>query len=336
MKKLLFAFIFFFSFTFFVSADALTITYDSNDGTGRTKVVEYEEGDSYTMADSFFFKHPDDTLDDPMDDRVISRWSYNSDGTGSSFSPATVYSSSDRYPETYERLNNADEMTLYAIWTERKDVGYMITDFEVTGDGVTLKDNGDYDVPLDSDVDYYIRLQERAPQGGLPYQFSELSYFELPESFLSYFPDYALESFSEPKEIPFTISYRGVDYKAHNAKKYIVGNKLFIDIIRDGTYEGGLMFSSTNLSIKLHFYGRVKEKIVNGRPLRGVQLSYDGNFTDDGYKYPREEIPDIQREDIPDIQNNPNTASYLSVIISLILIVFFIIFKAIKDKKINN
>ena len=88
------------------------------------------------------------------------------------------------------------------------------------------------------------------------------------------------------------------------------------------------MFSSTSLSIKLTFYGRVKEKIVNGRILRGVQLSYDGNFTDDGYKYPREEIPVIQ--------NNPNTASYLSVIISLILIVFFIIFKAIKDKKINN
>ena len=121
-----------------------------------------------------------------------------------------------------------------------------------------------------------------------------------------------------------------------NINKSIVGNKLFIDIIRDGTYEGGLMFSSTNLSIKLYFYGRVKEKIVNGRRLRGVQLSYDGNFTDDGYKYPREEIPDIQREEIPNIQNNPNTASYLSVIISLILIVFFIIFKAIKDKKINN
>ncbi len=285
MKKLILTLVLFFSFSIVALADTLTITYDANDGTGRTKVVVLEKGDSYTMADSYFFKHPDDTPDDPMDDRVISTWTMNPDGTQGYFSAATVYSSTDKYPSTYEKLNSYTEITLYAKWVERQDIGYMITNFEVTGDGVTLKDNGDYDIPLDSSIDYYIKVAEKAPQNGLPYQIYELSYFELPESFFSYFPDYALESFSTPVEIPFTVYYSGVEYHPHNVKKYIIGNKLFIDIIRDETYDGGLVFNSTSITINFHFYGRVNNMEVNGRFLRGVELSYDGVFSD--YEYPK-------------------------------------------------
>lgn len=278
MKKLLLLFCIIFLFGIKnVNAETLTITFDANDGSGRTKVVEYEKGPSYKMLGADSFKYLDDNLDNPMDDKVISGWSKNPDGaiTYGAYNNITKpnYELSGTTP--YDVLNNANEITLYGVWTKRQDVSYMIDSFTVMGEGVTQKENGDYNIPLDSSVEFKFVLKESAPSGGLSHQLSELSYFDLPDSLLEYFPDYALKAFSIPKSIPIRITYSGNEYPTEHAKKYIKNHKLFIDIIPDGSYGASLVESSTNITLKFSFYGRVKKIENNGHIIRGVMISYE-------------------------------------------------------------
>jgi len=278
-----------------VYAETLTITYDANDGSGRNKVVEYEKSPSYKMIGADAFNYLDDDPDDPMDDRVISGWSTNPDGTAVYEANDDITRSKYESPDiitSYDVLNNEDEITLYGIWTERKDVNYMINSFTVTGEGVTQKENGDYDIPLDSSVDFQIVLREASPSGGLSHQFTELSYIDLPDSFFEYFPDYALESFSIPDSIPISITYSGTVYPTTHAKKYVKNRKLFLDIIPDGSFGAHLVNRSTNLTLRFTFYGKVKIVENNGHIVRGVMLTYEipGDDVEEEYLFPQGKI----------------------------------------------
>ena len=278
-----------------VNAETLTITFDANDGSGRTKVVQYEKGPSYKMLGADSFKYLDDDLDDPMDDKVIKGWSKTPNG-GTTYEANRDITRPKNTPSdqitSYDVLNNADEITLYGFWTERKDVNYMINSFTVTGEGVTQKENGDYDIPLDSSAEFQIVLKESIPSGDLAYQFSELSYIDLPDSFFEYFPDYVLEAFSNPESIPITISYSGNTYPTTHAKKYVKDHKLFIDIISDGSYGAQLINSSTNITLRFNFYGRVKMIENNGHMVRGVTLSYEipDDTVEEDYLFPQGKI----------------------------------------------
>ena len=295
IKLFLIIFLFIMCMPFVVNAETLTITFDANDGSGRTKVVEYEKGPSYKMLGADSFNYLNDDPDDPMDDKVIKGWSKTPDGTATYEANYDITRSKNAGPTvitSYDVLNNADEITLYGIWTERKDVTYMINSFTVTGEGVTQKENGDYNIPLNSSVEFEFILKEKAPSGGLPYQLTELSYIDLPDSFFEYFPNYALETFSVPKSVPIRITYSGNVYATTHTKKYVKGHKLFLDIIPDGSYGAHLVNSSTDITLKFTFYGKVKMVENNGHWVRGITLSYEipDNTTEEDYSFPQGQI----------------------------------------------
>lgn len=279
IKKILFLLSFIFLFEIKnVNAETFTITYDANDGSGRTKVVECEKDSGCKALGADTFKNLDDDPNDPMDDKVISGWSITPDGYR------------DYY--VYEVINNVDDITLYGIWSERKDVNYMIDSITVTGDGVTQKENGDWDIPLDSSVEFKIVISESSPSENLPHQFSELSYIDLPDSFFEYFPDYVLEAFSAPESIRIKIMRNNNTYVTTHSKKYVKDHKLFFDIIADGTDGSYLVDRSTNIVLSFYFYGRVKMVENNGHMIRGVMLNYEipDDTIEEEYLFPQGKI----------------------------------------------
>ena len=87
MKKLVFLLILIMGIPLTINAkDTLTITYDANDGSGRTKTVDLPRGDSYTMLGNDVFSSLNDDAKNPHDDKVIKSWNTSPDGSGTTLS----------------------------------------------------------------------------------------------------------------------------------------------------------------------------------------------------------------------------------------------------------
>ena len=79
MKKIILLVIAYILFVPFMAnaEEKYTITYDANDGTGRTKVVEVDNINKVKMPGVSIFKNLNDDPEDPLDDKIIYSWNMN-------------------------------------------------------------------------------------------------------------------------------------------------------------------------------------------------------------------------------------------------------------------
>ena len=143
MKKivLLISFIFLFQSINVYGAEKITIIYDANDGSGRTKVVELDKGDEYRLLGSDAFDNLNDDSNDPMDDKVILGWMKNPDDSRYTYATYAILknnpNSSSQY-NMWESLNSQTEITLYAMWDKREDISNLLAAHALSGEGATL------------------------------------------------------------------------------------------------------------------------------------------------------------------------------------------------------
>lgn len=248
--------------------EEITVVYHSNDGTNRTKTKTIEKGDSYRLEgqDLFGFSKGKTSLED----RVIDSWYTNPDGTGYYY-PIDENITSSLY--SYSYLDDSSNITLYAIWNDRKDITSGLSEISLTGDGAITDDEGNHKIDTDKSYNIKFSFQETSR-----FQFRQLSYYKLPSYFLDVLnnDEEARENFSKKRTITLRISYRGQTYNAKGTY-YIEGDYLCLNLLRDGTYENALMFSSTNLSIRIWYYCTVSQEYYNNRLLKVKQYEFNTN-----------------------------------------------------------
>ncbi len=290
MKKLLLSLIIFFSFCIVVSADTLTITYDANDGSGRTKVVEFEKGDSYEIAGNDIFEQINNNPDDPMDDRIISRWTLNPDNSDFGYSLFITINRIDAHnniDSDWTFLNNQTEVTLYAKWDERDDISDLLTVDSLTGDGVVQNENGEYSVLEYGDFTYFVSFKEiykvvydSGHAETVIRQMGQLSYYRLPEYFIDNIPFYIKKEFEKPLPFLITVTASSRTYR-YIGSYYIKDNILYIDIIKHGDDASRVLYSVNNVNIRF-IYGIKWEKVeVNNEFIYSATITYINGVTTD-------------------------------------------------------
>ncbi len=276
MKRYVLIIIIFIMFVpFMVNAEeTLTITYDANDGSGRTKVVELEKGDTYTLLGTDTFKKFNDDKDDPMDDEVISRWTINPDNSDNGYA---IYSSKSRtstYPSVvrdWEFFNNQTELTLYAKWTKREDISDRLSSNIVTGDGVVQDENGEYSILDKKDFECSFSFKENSTK-----QINALSYYRLPKYFTDALPFYIKEELVDPSPLPIKIDDGGT-YYTYVGSYYIKDDILYVDLINKGDYESNRLYASADIRISITYGLTWVEKEVNNRTIYSATISFNWN-----------------------------------------------------------
>ena len=209
-KKIYFLFLLFLIFPVIVFAeDYVTVIYNANDGSGRTKTVQLPKGDSYILEGNSIFDQIDDDPNDSMDDKLISNWRTKSDGSGLYVSINYSYKNKPNDPSAvYTLFNESDTVNLYAQWVGREDASNCIENLFASGEAVSVE-NGNVTIERGKDVTFNMVFKES------PYdQFSYLNYIELPDYIVDYIeedPDYKaylLKEHSLIVNIMFLIIYK--------------------------------------------------------------------------------------------------------------------------------
>ncbi|MBR4693669.1 MAG: MucBP domain-containing protein [Bacilli bacterium] len=240
----------------------ITITYDANDGSGRTKTFQIQKGDSYTIEPCSIFEYIDPNPNDFMDDMVITEWNTKADNSGTHLRVGYTYSETDRSPyyvSIYNIINDWDNITLYGSWEGRADIASGIKQVRLTGLGAVPTDDGSYTLSHEASFDMEINIEETSM-----FQFSYLNYFEIPDYFDEYLDgEPEIKAFLEEK-CPFVIkiNYNGgvIDETGYF---YLNDNKFFIDNPPENLYSN----SSTNMTINYNFGVTVTYENINNRRL---------------------------------------------------------------------
>ena len=245
-----------------VKAEKLTIIYDSNDGSGRTKTVELEKGNLYKMLGDDVFKQLNDNKDNPMDDKVINRWTRNPDNSDWGYCSFCEYEYNPYSSEAldqWESLNNETELRLYAKWEPRRDISNLLTLNDLAGEGVVIDSNGNYSILDKKDFTYAFDFTENENQ-----QIDQLSYFKLPKYFTDALPFYIKEELEEPSDLNITVSGWQNTYH-YVGKCYIKDDIFYVDLPRYDTIEAERLYAAGNLHLTFSYGLKWTQKVVNNR-----------------------------------------------------------------------
>ena len=259
-KKIYFLFLLFLIFPVIVFAeDYVTVIYNANDGSGRTKTVQLPKGDSYILEGNSIFDQIDDDPNDSMDDKLISNWRTKSDGSGLYVSINYSYKNKPNDPSAvYTLFNESDTVNLYAQWVGREDASNCIENLFASGEAVSVE-NGNVTIERGKDVTFNMVFKES------PYdQFSYLNYIELPDYIVDYIeedPDYKAYLLKEHSLI-VNISYAGSVYQ-ETSYFHIDDGKIFIDIPPENSKTN----SATNLTLRFTLWVKFEKRQINNREL---------------------------------------------------------------------
>ena len=252
--------------------ETLTITYDANDGSGRTKVVELEKGDVYTVLGTDVFEKINDDKDNPMDDEIVTRWTLNQDNSDFGYCAFCSWSrttSNGGTNSTWEFLNSQTELTLYAQWDKRVDISDLIISNSLTGEGVVQDENGNYSILDKKDFQISFSFKENSSK-----QINNFSYYRLPKYFTDALPFYIKEKLEDPTPLPIkcqdgytTYTYTGV--------YYIKDDILYIDLIDKGDAASKCLYSAGNLKFNIMYDLKWVQKTVNNRVLYSATVTFN-------------------------------------------------------------
>ncbi len=245
------------------AAEYLTITYDANDGTGRTKIIKYlKNSNSYSMAGNDTFKSTN-IDNNHMNDEQISGWCYEKNctsnwGTFPVF--ATYYKNDDRSGQKYNELNSQSNITLYAKWEKRQDISQAISSITITGDNLNTDENGNYIIEDKKDFEIKFSFHTNTQQ-----RIHQLSYIYLPEDFKNVLYDVSKQQLLAPNSIPIEVidgTYLGKTYGSF----YIQNDILYIDFILNNSIPSQSLFAGS-LSFSITYSVTYNKKIVNNKEL---------------------------------------------------------------------
>ncbi len=280
MKRYVLIIILFMMFIpFTVNAEeTLTITYDANDGSGRTKVVELEKGDVYTILGTDVFEKINDDKDNPMDDEIVSRWTVNQDNSDFgyfAFSSWSRTASNGNIVSTWEFLNSQTELTLYAQWDKRVDISDLIISNSLTGEGVVQDENGDYSILDKKDFQISFSFKENESK-----EINNFSYYRLPKYFTDALPFYIKEELEDPSPLPIKIKVGNTTY-TYTGVYYIKDDILYIDLIYKDDDASKSLYKADNLKINFMYGLTWVQKTVNNRVLYSATVTFNWNNSRD-------------------------------------------------------
>ena len=261
-KYLVFAFLLIILPVKVLATDTLTITYDANDGSGRTKTVVMDKGPEYTLLGSDIFEYLDDDPDDPQDDRLISRWTVNSDNSDWGYCAFCTYkpNGSSTSVDNYNFFNDASEIYLYAQWEKREDLKpHNLVSETASGEGVTTDDNGNYDIAPQKSFRIVFSFKETSD-----YQIGQLTYYDMPEYFMRVLPEDMIKELEEPAPLTVKIS-EGYTTYTYIGSYFIKNNKLYIDMPADSSIESSKLYAVANVKINIIYEITWTYRQVNNR-----------------------------------------------------------------------
>ncbi len=259
MRKHLFLILLFIMFMPFVvkAQERLTITYDANDGTGRTRVITYSKGNSYTIAGNDIFNsfNPNN---DPMNDNKIFAWCIEKNCTRL-FGDFFIYQKYEKGDSAYEILNEKTELTLYAKWDKRKDISSSIRSIDISGPELNKDENGKYIIEDKKDFEIKFYFKEK---NNVRDTIEQLSYIKLPEDFANVLYDVSKSRLASPFSLPMSVYSGGTAYGQY----YIKNDYLFIDFIVNNSVPS-IDLHSGNLNFSITYSVSYNKRMVNNREL---------------------------------------------------------------------
>ena len=142
-----------------VLAEIYTITYDANDGSGRTKVVEYSDVQNIVLEGTHAFEKLDDNANDPMDDSSIDRWNLNTDNSDWGYAPWGYY-------ETSSMFSSSNNITLYAKWVGRVELNRTLNYLYLNGENITSDINNGLNIKKYDDYKVQMSFNEKSSNNG--------------------------------------------------------------------------------------------------------------------------------------------------------------------------
>ena len=276
MKKIVLSFLLFIMFIPFVvnADDKLTITFDANDGSGRTKIVEVENISKVKMPGSFYFENLNDDPEDPLDDKIIYSWNMNVGEDISTYSKTRFHLDS-----TYD-LNNyfkdSNNITIYAEWQGRVEVTLKKWNDTVSGDSVRYENN---DYIIEPKTDFTIEFKDFSRKSGY-----QLLYYKLPSYFTNVLSNSLKKRLEKPIVLNEKINYLG-KYYTYYGKVYIKNDYLIVDFINDESEAYMKMNTITAVSFTVKYSFKYKQVTYNNRIIAVATVSGETNKQSGGESF---------------------------------------------------
>lgn len=260
MKKTFLILLLFFPICVYASGP-ITITYDANDGSGRTKVVTYEDSSNVKMLGNDVFNQLDDDPDTYEDDKIIDRWHKKEDCSDWGYS---VFST---YDDIIGDDENMEFLTLYAGWEGRKDITEFWDDTIAFGDAVSGYNDKNYSIEKEKDFEIEFDFHENDTGD----QFAQLNKYKLPDYFVNSFTKDVEKALSNKFTITITcVTSRGTfEYKG---KFYIKDGYMYIDFIEEDTEESNAFWACANVWIRVKYKFKWTKEYKNNRWMYVVSI----------------------------------------------------------------
>lgn len=246
-----------------------TITYDANDGTGRTQVVELTN-DKIIMPDITFFEVEDLGDTDYLDKPVINSWNLNNNAKLSDYSDTRFYSN---YTYTIDDLfDNSKNITLYAEWQKRISISPDDIYINEVYSGGKLYNGRVISCDIEPKKDFNIKFSNFHRRSG-----QQFLYYKLPECFTDSLTNNLNNELSVPLSLKEKINYLGTIMTYEGGFFYIKNNILFINFVDDGTTEYDKMNGITSVPFSIQYSFKFKQVTYNNRLLAVATVSSELN-----------------------------------------------------------
>ena len=276
MKKLLLSIILLIMFIPFVvnADDKLTITYDANDGSGRTKVIEVDNIKEVKMPGVSIFKNLNDDPEDPLDDKIIYSWNMNAGEDISTHSKTRFHL--DYTYDLNNYFNDSNNITIYAEWQGRIEVTLKKWNDIVSGDSVRYENN---DYIIEPKTDFTIELKDFSRKSGY-----QLLYYKLPSYFTNVLSNSLKKGLEKPIVLNEKINYLG-KYYTYYGKVYIKNDYLIVDFINDESEAYIKMNTITAVSFTVKYSIKYKQVTYNNRVIDVATVSGETNKQSGGESF---------------------------------------------------
>ena len=266
MKKIILLVIAYILFVPFMAnaEEKYTITYDANDGTGRTKVVEVDNINKVKMPGVSIFKNLDDDPEDPLDDKIINSWNINVGENIYSYSKTRFLFNYTYDLEKYYKDSN--NITIYAEWQGRTEIEPWSE--TVYGDFVKYDNTGYVIEPKTNFTIEFERFSRKSNH--------QLLYYKLPDYFTSVLSDSLKKELEEPTVLTEKIDIAGEHY-TYYGKVYIKNNYLIVDFINDESEAYANMNTILTVYFNVKYSFNYKQVTYNDRLLAVATVSGELN-----------------------------------------------------------
>ena len=240
-----------------------TITFDANDGSGRTKVVEVDNIKKVKMPGVSIFKNLDDDPEDPLDDKIINSWNINVGENIYSYSKTRFLFNYTYDLEKYYKDSN--NITIYAEWQGRTEVEPWYE--SVKGDSVKYENN----YIIEPNTNFTIELNRFPRKTGY-----QLLYYKLPDYFTSVLSDSLKKELEKPTVLTEKVDVAG-EYYTYYGKVYIKNNYLIVDFINDESEAYAQMNTIMEVYFNVKYSFKFKQVTYNDRLLAVATVSGELN-----------------------------------------------------------